>query len=192
MYLDKLSGLDNYYEMNIPKGYEVKDDKRLDKDEEIQSPGRQLNVGEKEKELERLGLVDDADGIVLRKENTKEEESDVDKCETCANRKYQDGSDEMVSFKSASHISPEAAATRVRAHEQEHVSNAYKKAEQKDAKVVQASVAIHTSICPECGRTYVSGGTTTTTIRYNQDEYADNAKKQDATVLPGANIDTVL
>ena len=113
-------------------------------------------------------------------------------CQTCANRKYQDGSDEMVSFKSASHISPEAAATRVRAHEQEHVSNAYKKAEQKDAKVVQASVAIHTSICPECGRTYVSGGTTTTTIRYNQDEYADNAKKQDATVLPGANIDTVL
>ena len=25
-------------------------------------------------------------------------------CETCKNRKYQDGSDEMVSFKSASHI----------------------------------------------------------------------------------------
>ena len=25
-------------------------------------------------------------------------------CETCKNRKYQDGSDEMVSFKSAAHI----------------------------------------------------------------------------------------
>ena len=48
--------------------------------------------------------------------------------ETCKNRKYQDGSDEMVSFKSAAHITPEAAATRVRAHEQEHVSNAYNKA----------------------------------------------------------------
>ena len=47
-------------------------------------------------------------------------------CETCKNRKYQDGSDEMVSFKSASHISPQASASRVRAHEQEHVSNAYK------------------------------------------------------------------
>ena len=46
-------------------------------------------------------------------------------CETCSNRKYQDGSDEMVSFKSAAHISPEASASRVRAHEQEHVSNAY-------------------------------------------------------------------
>jgi len=50
------------------------------------------------------------------------------KCETCANRKYQDGSDEMVSFKSAAHISPESAGSAVRAHEQEHVSNAYKKA----------------------------------------------------------------
>ena len=29
-------------------------------------------------------------------------------CETCKNRKYQDGSDEMVSFKSATHISPQA------------------------------------------------------------------------------------
>ena len=48
-------------------------------------------------------------------------------CETCSNRKYQDGSDEMVSFKSAAHISPEASATKVRAHEQEHVSNAYEK-----------------------------------------------------------------
>ena len=33
-------------------------------------------------------------------------------CETCKNRKYQDGSDEMVSFKSAAHISPEASANR--------------------------------------------------------------------------------
>ena len=30
-------------------------------------------------------------------------------CQTCKERKYQDGSDEMVSFKSASHISPEAS-----------------------------------------------------------------------------------
>ena len=40
-------------------------------------------------------------------------------CETCKNRKYQDGSNEMVSFKSASHISPQASSSRVRAHEQE-------------------------------------------------------------------------
>ena len=46
-------------------------------------------------------------------------------CETCANREYKDGSDEVnVSFKSAAHIDPSAAATKVMAHEQEHVSNA--------------------------------------------------------------------
>ena len=36
-------------------------------------------------------------------------------CQTCKNRKYQDGSNEMVSFKSAAHISPNAAGTAVRA-----------------------------------------------------------------------------
>ena len=41
-------------------------------------------------------------------------------CETCANREYKDGSDEVnVSFKSAAHIDPSAAATKVMAHEQE-------------------------------------------------------------------------
>ena len=85
--------------------------------------------------------------------------SSPEDCETCANRKYQDGSDEdNVSFKTASHISPESAGAKVRAHEGEHVSNAYKKAAQKDGKVLNASVSIHTSVCPECGRTYVSGG----------------------------------
>lgn len=110
------------------------------------------------------------------------------KCETCENRKYQDGSDEMVSFKSAAHISPEAAGVRVRAHEQEHVSNAYKKAAEGDGKVLRASVAIHTSTCPECGRTYVSGGTTTTAIKYNSDPYAQNAKNYDKSQLEGKNI----
>ncbi len=112
-------------------------------------------------------------------------------CETCANRKYQDGSDEMVSFKAASHIDPSAAGARVMAHEQEHVSNAYKDAAQNDGQVITASVQIHTSICPECGRSYVSGGTTTTQIKYNDDQYAQNAKSQDATSLIGASINMV-
>lgn len=63
-------------------------------------------------------------------------------CETCKNRKYQDGSDEMVSFKSASHISPKASASKVRAHEQEHVSNAYTKAAKAGGKVLSASVTL--------------------------------------------------
>ena len=88
-------------------------------------------------------------------------------CETCKNRKYVDGSDEVdVSFKSPSHVSPDAAASAVRAHEGMHVSNAYDKAAQDNGKVINASVSIHTAVCPECGRTYVSGGTTHTQIKY--------------------------
>ena len=113
-------------------------------------------------------------------------------CETCRTRKYQDGSDEMVSFKSASHISPEAAPAAVRGHEGEHVSNAYKKASEKGGKVLQASVAIHTSICPECGRSYVSGGTTTTKISYPGEEkskYQQERKALQRDALVGANFD---
>ena len=111
-------------------------------------------------------------------------------CETCANRTYQDGSDENVSFKAAAHISPEAAASRVRAHEAEHVSNAYDKAEQKGGKVINASVMIKTSICPECGRTYVSGGLTHTQIKYNEsDPYQANAKSSHYANLVGSSID---
>lgn len=111
-------------------------------------------------------------------------------CETCAERKYQDGSDEMVSFKAAAHISPEAAAGRVRAHEQEHVANAYDKAKQKDGKVVSANVSIHTATCPECGRTYVSGGETTTQIKYSeQNPYSKNAKSADQVSLLGKSVD---
>ena len=112
-------------------------------------------------------------------------------CETCKNRKYQDGSDEMVSFKSATHISPQSAASAVRSHEQEHVSNAYKKAAQNNGKVMSASVAIHTDVCPECGRSYVSGGTTTTQIKYyNEDNpYQKNLKAADALKYQGMNFD---
>jgi len=114
-------------------------------------------------------------------------------CETCKNRRYQDGSNENVSFKSATHISPNAAGAAVRAHEGEHVSNAYTKAAQDNGKVVNASVAIHTSVCPECGRTYVSGGTTNTTIKYTNESnpYQQNRKALDAAYLIGANIDYV-
>lgn len=119
--------------------------------------------------------------------------SSPEECETCSSRKYQDGSNENVSFKSATHISPEAAGAAVRAHEGEHVSNAYTKAAQDNGKVVNASVSIHTSVCPECGRTYVSGGTTNTMIKYSNEEnpYQKNRKALDAAYLVGANIDYV-
>lgn len=113
-------------------------------------------------------------------------------CKTCKERKYQDGSDENVSFKSASHISPEAAGSAVRAHEGEHVSNAYSKAAKDGGKVLQASVCIRTAICPECGRTYVAGGTTTTKIKYGNEKnpYVENLKNSDNGLLSGMNLDT--
>lgn len=112
-------------------------------------------------------------------------------CQTCKNRKYQDGSDEMVSFKSAAHISPEASASRVMAHEQEHVSNAYSKAAKDGGKVVSASVTLKTAVCPECGRSYVSGGTTSTQIKYPNENnpYTQNKKNLDALSLIGNHLD---
>lgn len=112
-------------------------------------------------------------------------------CETCKHRKYQDGSDENVSFKAPQHISPEAAASRVRAHESEHVANAYDTAFRENAKVIQASVSIKMSICPECGRSYVSGGETHTQIKYyNEDNpYQKDLKAQDETKYKGMNVD---
>lgn len=113
-------------------------------------------------------------------------------CETCKHRKYQDGSDEAnVSFKSAAHISPQAAGAAVRAHENEHVNNAYNKAAKNNGKVLSATVSIHTAICPECGRSYISGGTTNTMIKYTNEEnpYQKELKAQDATKLRGAHLD---
>lgn len=115
-------------------------------------------------------------------------------CQTCKERKYQDGSDEMVSFKAASHISPQAAPTAVRAHEQEHVSNAYQKAEMGGGEVIRASVTIHTSVCPECGRSYVSGGTTETQIKYSneQNPYQQMKKASDGLKFIGMNLDVAV
>ncbi len=104
-------------------------------------------------------------------------ESSPEKCRTCRERKYKDGSDEQVSFKAPTHISPNAAGAAVRAHEGEHVSNAYKKAAMEGGRVLHCGVAIHTATCPECGRTYVSGGVTNTTIATpKEDPYKKAAK----------------
>lgn len=120
-----------------------------------------------------------------------ERKSSPEECETCNSRKYRDASDEMVSFKTAQHISPQSAAGKVRSHEQEHVNNAFSKAASNNGKVVSANVTIHTDICPECGRSYVSGGTTSTQIKYYNEEnpYQKNLKQTDAAKYKGRAID---
>jgi len=135
-------------------------------------------------------------GIRLPGQEEEEKKSGIQKdpseeCQTCKRRKYKDGSDEMVSFKSPQHVSPESAGTAVRAHEQEHVSNAYKKAAMNNGKVISASVSIHTAVCPECGRTYVAGGTTHTQIKYyNEDNpYQKSLKSADRAKYAGMHLD---
>lgn len=95
-------------------------------------------------------------------------------CETCKNRKYQDGSDDPgVSFKTASKIAPEAAAAAVRGHEMEHVYRNQSKAAREGREVVSQSVRLKTGICPECGKPYIAGGETrTVTKAKNEPDYS--------------------
>jgi len=96
----------------------------------------------------------------------------VIECSTCANRKYQDVStDAGVSFKNAAHISPESAFAVVSSHEQEHVQEAKSRTNQEGGKLISASVRIFVSTCPECGRTYVSGGETRTVESHSKSEH---------------------
>jgi len=85
-------------------------------------------------------------------------------CETCANRKYVDGSDDSsVSFQTPTNISPNMAAAAVASHENEHVRNEQAKAARDGREIINQSVTLHYDVCEECGRHYVSGGTTRTT-----------------------------
>lgn len=108
-------------------------------------------------------------------------------CQTCNERQYQDGSnDPGVSFKTPGHISPESSAAVVQAHEQEHVTNEQANARKEGRKVVAQSVRLFSAVCPECGKTYVSGGTTRTTTA---NDTAQQTSKQEVTL--GNNVDLV-
>lgn len=100
-------------------------------------------------------------------------------CQTCKERKYQDGSDDAgVSYKTPTRIAPEQAASAVRGHEMEHVVRERAAAAREDRRVVSQSVTMHTAICPECGTVYVSGGTTRTTTAANpQPEQPENEQQ---------------
>ena len=102
-----------------------------------------------------------------------------EKCETCENRTYVDGSNEGdVSFKTPGHISPESSAAKVSAHEYEHVRNAYQEDKEEGKELVSVSVSLKTAVCPECGKTYVAGGETRTIMRNGVEEnpYAKQQK----------------
>ena len=121
------------YDSTLPKNFIVPSGARVD----------ELGKTFDEKTLKQVGAVE---------------------CSTCASRTYQDGSnDPSVSFKGATHISPEQSASAVMGHEQEHVVNEQANAKQEGREVISQSVQIFSSVCPECGKSYVSGGVTKTT-----------------------------
>ena len=96
-------------------------------------------------------------------------------CQTCKERKYQDGSDDPgVSFKTPTNVDPDMAASAVRGHEMEHVYREQAKAQREDREVVSQSVTYHTAICPECGKAYVSGGTTRTVTAAKSEPQAED------------------
>lgn len=112
-------------------------------------------------------------------------------CQTCKSRKYVDGSNENVSFKTPGHISPEASFSRVSAHEGEHVSNAVSKAaSSSNVSLISASVTLKMGVCPECGRTFVAGGVTNTSFKYEESNPYENQRKQvEGSYLKGLNVD---
>ena len=137
---------------------------------------QQMRLGDLENQLAwKQGGLDDAEAEELGIDGVNSAKSpaevvDEAKCETCEKRKYQDGSDDPgVSYKTPTTISADNAAAAVRGHEQEHVVRERAKAEREDRKVVSQTVTLHTDICPECGRVYISGGTTRT-VTMGEDE----------------------
>ena len=113
------------------------------------------------------------DGKSAQGAESAQEALEAGECETCESRKYQDGSDDMgVSFQTPTNIKPEQAASAVRGHEMEHVYREQAKADREGRKVVSQNVTMHTEICPECGKSYVSGGTTRTVTKADTDNAA--------------------
>lgn len=99
-------------------------------------------------------------------------------CQTCNERTYQDVSnDPGVSFKAPAHVAPENAGAAVAAHEQEHVRNEQANAAREEKQIISQSVKIFTSVCPECGKVYVSGGETRTVTATKSTPTQDGPKK---------------
>lgn len=145
--------------------------KRLDAKHTAEKSKLKIELTKYKSELSKLEKTSDD------KEN-EEKAADIKRrfdsfeCQTCKNRRYRDQSDDSgVSFQTASHIDPSAAYSAVRSHENEHVARNRTQAEQHGQKISYQTVTINRAICPECGRSYVSGGVTHTVTK------ADNSAK---------------
>lgn len=150
--------------------------------ERVPMPAASLSPGRSQMRTGMSPESTNPDGSAYASDENKNSVSrrnfDSYECEACKNRKYQDGSnDPGVSFKTPTRLSPESVAAAVRSHENEHVSHAKTQARQEDKKIVSQSVTYHTAVCPECGRNYISGGTTRTVFRNNTEEQSMEPEK---------------
>ncbi|MCL1988347.1 MAG: hypothetical protein FWG64_10325 [Firmicutes bacterium] len=96
-------------------------------------------------------------------------------CQTCQNRRYVDQSDDGgVSFQTPTRLNPGQAASAVFAHEREHYTREANRADRENREVVSNTIRVFTSVCPECGAQYVSGGETRTVTRAAQESSYEN------------------
>ncbi len=118
----------------------------------------------------------------------KKDVNQINDCQTCSERKYQDESDDGgVSFQSATKMTPTQAGTAVSSHEREHVRREQTKADNdENVEVVKNQVSLQKSICPECGKIYVSGGETTTITKETSELSQKALNKND---VQGINFD---
>jgi ribosomal protein L32 len=136
-------------------------------------PGVIVEISQQAKDASKAQSSSEVKGI--------SEAMEIKECQTCKNRKYVDGSsDPSVSYQSPTHISPEQSASKVMAHEREHVTNEQSKAQKEDRKVVSQTVSLSTAICPECGKVYVSGGVTRTVTAADKNKFESQPEKDNS------------
>lgn len=140
----------------------------------------------------RLTDLENRISNLKRRRDRLESREDSEGCQTCKNRRYQDRSDDPgVSFKSAAKAKGDAG-TAVRSHEQEHVTRDRAEAEREGREVVSQNVRIKTDVCPECGKTYVAGGETTTVTRAKQPDSRFSVGMSDAKMEKGKFLNLVV
>lgn len=143
----------------------------------------------------QLSQIEENGGMSESEKKRRFDSFEDSECQTCENRRYVDVSDDPgVSFQSPTHISPSAAGSAVRAHENQHVTRNRNEAEKNGKQIVSQTVTIHTAVCPECGKTYVAGGVTKTVTKADTSSDMSqrySAGKSDGGENKGSAFDTV-
>jgi hypothetical protein len=123
-----------------------------------------------------------ADGSVTETDRNDVEKTELNElngkteCKTCAERKYQDVSDDSgVSFQTPTHVSAEQSATAVMGHEREHEVREGAKASVTGREVISSNVRVFMEQCPECKKMYAAGGETRTTTKAKRKIAEQNA-----------------